>query len=92
MCTLEMSPQQLMLLLMARQMTTRVVLFPPHHTPGLKKLVYEDEMRDYLVTMDMKSIVGWIIMIRLGALFECFITPLPGWPRWTAIAGRGVRA
>ena len=60
--------------------------------PGLKRLVYEEEMRDYLIVMDMSSIIGQIIMIRLGALPECLINPPTGWPRWTVIVGRGVRA
>ncbi len=92
MCALEMSLWQPTLLIVARQTTKKVVLFSPHHAPGLKRLVYEDEMRDYLVMMDMISIVGRIIMIHLGALLECLITPTPGWPRWTVIAGKGVRA
>ncbi len=65
---------------------------PVAHAPALKRLVYKDEMRDHPVMMDMNSIIGWIIMIRLGALLEYLITPHPGWPRWTAIVGRGVKA
>ncbi len=60
--------------------------------PDLKSLVYEDKMRDYLIMMDMNSIVGRITMICLGALLECLFTPPPGWPRWTVIVGKGVRA
>ncbi len=83
MCPLEMSLWQSMLLIAARQMTKKFVLSQPHHAPGLKRLVYENEMRDHLVMMGMNSIVGRIIMIRLGALPECLITPHPGWPSYS---------
>ena len=92
MCILRMSQWQSPLLIVARQMTKKFVLFLLHHAPGLKRMVYEDEMRDHLIVMDMTSNVGQIIMIRLGVLPECLITPNPGWPRWTATVGRGVRA
>ena len=81
MATLDgLTPCQSTLLMVVRQMTKRVVLLSQHPTPSLKRLVYEDEMRDYLVVMDTNSIIGWTIMIRLGSLTACLITPLPGWP------------
>ncbi len=58
MCELMVSPCQLPLLMVARRMTKKFILLSAHPSPGLKRLVYEDEMRDYLVVMDMKSIIG----------------------------------